>query len=90
MSREAQLEDALRAVYYDARAMAELLLRPKENPMAQHKVVIYKDEAGEWRWRREAANGEPVSNSGEGYKNLADCREMALAVNGGDFIEVQD
>jgi uncharacterized protein YegP (UPF0339 family) len=55
-----------------------------------HKLIFYKDKAGEWRWRREAANGEPVSNGGEGYKNLADCREVALAINGGEFTEVRE
>lgn len=46
-----------------------------------HTVIVYKDAAGEWRWHREAANGQIVSDSGEGYKNFGDCREMALAVN---------
>jgi len=30
-------------------------------------VELYQDDAGEWRWRRKAANGEIVAVSGEGY-----------------------
>ena len=32
---------------------------------------LYKDEAGEWRWTYEAANGETISVSSEGYKRRA-------------------
>lgn len=35
--------------------------------------VIYKDNAGEWRWRRTAANGNVVGASTEGYVNKSDC-----------------
>lgn len=35
----------------------------------------YKDAAGEWRWRITAPNGNVVADSGEGYKNLLDCRD---------------
>jgi uncharacterized protein YegP (UPF0339 family) len=35
---------------------------------------VYKDIAGEWRWYLLAANNRKLANSGEGYKNLADCR----------------
>ena len=83
-SRESQLEEALLGVHADAKAMAELLLRSKEEGMG-HTVLLYKDEAGEWRWHRDAGQGDIVSDSGEGYVNKADCREMAMAVNGGDF-----
>ena len=37
------------------------------------KWEIYKDNAGEWRWRRKARNGETVGSSSEGYVNKADC-----------------
>jgi uncharacterized protein YegP (UPF0339 family) len=71
--------------------MAELLLRRKESGMG-HTVLVYKDDAGEWRWHRDAGNGDIVSDSGEGYANKGDCREMAMAVNGGDFelVELDD
>lgn len=31
------------------------------------KVDIYKDQAGEWRWRLIAGNGQTVASSGEGF-----------------------
>jgi uncharacterized protein YegP (UPF0339 family) len=34
---------------------------------------IYKDSAGQWRWRLYAANNKIIANSGEGYFNKADC-----------------
>lgn len=37
------------------------------------KWEIYKDGAGEWRWRRAAPNGNIVGASSEGYKNKSDC-----------------
>ena len=33
----------------------------------------YKDAIGEWRWRLKSANGNTIADSGEGYKNEADC-----------------
>jgi len=36
-------------------------------------ITYYIDAAGEWRWRLEAANHEPLADGGEGYKNKADC-----------------
>ena len=32
-------------------------------------VVVYKDDAGEWRWTAFAANNKKVATSGEGYRN---------------------
>ena len=34
---------------------------------------IYKDTAGEWRWRLHAANHQIIATSGEGYTRRADC-----------------
>lgn len=45
-------------------------------------VHTYRDQAGEWRWRRVSTNGETVADSGEGYKNLQDCVDEAVKVNG--------
>lgn len=37
--------------------------------------VMYKDGAGEWRWRLWATNHSDIlADSGEGYQNKADCR----------------
>ncbi len=37
------------------------------------KWEIYKDNGGEWRWRRTASNGRIVGASSEGYYNKQDC-----------------
>lgn len=42
------------------------------------KWEIYKDNAGEWRWRRTASNGNIVGASTEGYKNKQDCIDNAI------------
>ncbi len=34
---------------------------------------IYKDKAGEFRWRRKSVNDKIVGASTEGYKNRAEC-----------------
>ena len=34
---------------------------------------VYKDNAGQWRWRFIAANGRIIADSAEGYWNQADC-----------------
>jgi uncharacterized protein YegP (UPF0339 family) len=38
------------------------------------KAQIYKDQAGEWRWRLRADNGEPIADSAEGYVDERDAR----------------
>lgn len=40
-------------------------------------IKVYPDEAGEWRWRRIAPNGELVSESGEGYTRKDDAMDAA-------------
>lgn len=38
-------------------------------------LTVYRDRAGEWRWRIKAANGRIVADSGEGYTSRANaCR----------------
>ena len=34
---------------------------------------VSKDNAGEWRWNLKAVNGRIIADSGEGYKDRADC-----------------
>jgi len=41
------------------------------------KFVVERDKKKEWRWQLRARNGKIVADSGEGYKNLADCVGMA-------------
>lgn len=35
---------------------------------------VYKDTAGEWRWRMVASNGRIVADSGEGYGSKGNAR----------------
>jgi uncharacterized protein YegP (UPF0339 family) len=53
-------------------------------------LVIYKDKAGEWRWRRKAANGRITAESGEGYHNQGDAINQAEEVaDVGDTIRIE-
>lgn len=38
------------------------------------KFEMYKDAAGEYRWRFKAANGAILCTGGQGYKAKADCK----------------
>lgn len=49
--------------------------------MSADRVVIYKDTAEEWRWHRVAANGNIISESGEGYDNRDWAFHMAVSLN---------
>lgn len=46
------------------------------------KAQIYKDSAGEWRWRLRADNGEPIADSAEGYVTERDCNKGLYLVLG--------
>ena len=35
--------------------------------------LTFIDDRGEFRWRYQAANAKVIADSGEGYKELADC-----------------
>lgn len=37
------------------------------------RFKIYRDSAGEFRWRLVAKNQRTIADSGEGYHNLRDC-----------------
>lgn len=41
---------------------------------------IYQDAAGEWRWRRKAANGEIIADSSEGYNSKWNAERAAQRV----------
>lgn len=38
------------------------------------KFELYKDKAGEWRWRLVAKNGKTIADSGEGYNGPGNVR----------------
>lgn len=47
--------------------------------MAAGKFEIFRDDAGEFRWRLRASNGEPVAQS-EGYTQKHNAQSGAEAV----------
>ena len=49
---------------------------PPKKPVVA-SVVIYEDDAGEYRWSARAANGKKVADSGEGYVNRSWAKRMA-------------
>lgn len=38
------------------------------------RFELFKDAAGEWRWRLRAGNGKIVATSGEGYRRRDDAQ----------------
>jgi uncharacterized protein len=54
------------------------------------RVTVYQDDAGEWRWRRQAGNNEIISASGEGYVDRDHAQEMATRLNPDAEIVTQD
>lgn len=45
---------------------------------------VYQDEAGGWRWRRIAPNGEIIADSGQAYTRQDDARASAKRTFGPD------
>ncbi|MCC6195694.1 MAG: DUF1508 domain-containing protein [Burkholderiales bacterium] len=43
-------------------------------------IQVYRDVAGEWRWRGRAKNGRSVIEGGEGYKNRTDLEAVIKAI----------
>ena len=56
----------------------------KANVMAQTypSFTIYLDNAGQYRWRCQAANHKTIADSSEGYHNYRDCKAMIAVVGG--------
>ena len=44
------------------------------------KFEVYKDKAGEFRWRLKATNGAIMATPGQGYKALADAKHNIESV----------
>ena len=49
-------------------------------------VEVFRDNAGEWRWHRQAANGRIVAASGEGFQDRGYAIESAQQYNPGEII----
>lgn len=41
---------------------------------------IYRDNAGEYRWRLASTNGNILADSGESYKNRIDCIDQVTNI----------
>ncbi|HZJ65625.1 MAG TPA: DUF1508 domain-containing protein [Kofleriaceae bacterium] len=53
--------------------------------------TLYRDRAGEWRWRLVAANGKTVADSGEGYTTKANAEAgIALVKEGAASAPVRE
>jgi uncharacterized protein YegP (UPF0339 family) len=46
------------------------------------RFELYKDPNGEFRWRFISSNGRVLADSGESYKNKADCQSGIDLVKG--------
>lgn len=55
------------------------------------QFLVYKDAAGEFRWRLFAQNSKIIADSAESYKNKADCvhgaRLVSLIASGADIYD---
>ena len=52
---------------------------------------LYKDKAGEWRWKLKAANHETVADSAEGYKAKASAKNAIESIQkNGPTAEIDD
>jgi uncharacterized protein len=54
------------------------------------KVIVYKDEAGEFRWKLVAENGEIISDSAEGYHHKGYAISVAEKLNPGAELVIDD
>ena len=55
-------------------AAEESATRPMSKPQGGAATFeVYRDKAGEHRWRLRASNGNIIADSGEGYTTKADC-----------------
>jgi uncharacterized protein len=54
------------------------------------EVIVYKDEAGEFRWKLVAENGEIISDSAEGYHHKGYAISMAEKLNPGAELVIDD
>jgi uncharacterized protein YegP (UPF0339 family) len=59
--------------------------------MAKAGFEIYQDNAGQWRWRLRATNGQLLANGGEGFASrsnvLRSIRAVKKAAEKGQVIE---
>jgi uncharacterized protein YegP (UPF0339 family) len=54
------------------------------------KVIVYKHEAGEFRWKLVAGDGKIISDSAEGYHHKGYAISMAEKLNPGAELGIDD
>ena len=59
-------------------------------PRPAMRFETYKDRRREWRWTLKAANGEPIADSAEGYKNRVDMMRIINRLRGSASIPVRE
>ena len=57
---------------------------------ARKSFRVYKDAAGEWRWRLVSGNGRIIAVSGEGYRHRADCLHAVELVKDAKYAPVEE
>jgi len=62
-----------------------------DNSRENDTVEVFQSKIdGQWRWRRQAANGEIIAVPGEGYANKDHAFAMALSINGIEPVYASD
>lgn len=54
------------------------------------RFELYRDAAGEWRWRLRVQNGNIIAESGEGYVHRQDCEHAIDLVRRSEKAEIVD
>ena len=77
-NRKGTLLAAVAALGFAAAYAANLTSTPAraaDNSAARSSATfeVYKDKAGEFRWRLKAGNGQNIASSGEGYAEKRSC-----------------
>ena len=74
----------------DYASRLERIAPVKPAPRPAMRFEVYKDHRKEWRWTLKAANGEPIADSAEGYKNRVDMMRIINRLRGSASIPVQE
>jgi uncharacterized protein YegP (UPF0339 family) len=91
---EALIEEDLRKAaadmeYYEGQ-MGHAADALGDDPAARRAFRVYRDAAGEWRWRLVAGNGQLIAESGESYQNKPDCLHGIELVKASADARVED
>lgn len=56
-------------------------MKGKQKKVQTHRVRVFKDKSGEWRWHRISGNNRIVATGAESYTRRIDALNMARTVN---------